>query len=187
MALTDDSLLVGILPGREQAERAMADLHAAGFTDDQLGIATRGDATGGGSLLEPGDTKIVPGAAVGAVGGGIGGAIIGSLFALAIPGIGPILAGGILGAGISAATGGLFGAVVGLGFADKEAKFYEREFKAGRSLLFVRAGDREAEARRIVTAAGGWFGRPEDFEDPDAEDHVREFDLRVDAEQADLR
>ena len=56
--------------------------------------------------------------------------VLAGIGALAIPGVGPIIAGGALastlaGAGIGAAAGGLLGALVGLGIPEEEARYYE--------------------------------------------------------------
>jgi hypothetical protein len=72
------------------------------------------------------------GAATGAVSGGVLGGILGLLAgigALAIPGIGAVVAAGplaaaLVGAGVGAATGGLVGALVGLGIPKDEAENY---------------------------------------------------------------
>lgn len=129
-------VVVALFHDREAAENAIRALQAAGFTRESIGVAVR-DRSADGILLGDGESRAAEGAATGALSGGVLGGIVGLLVgvgALAIPGIGPVLAGGALaaslgiaggtavaGAGIGAATGGVLGALVGLGIPDAEA------------------------------------------------------------------
>lgn len=159
---------------REGAERAINALKDAGFGGDQIGIAMR-DRTAQGELAEETGTKAAAGAASGALGGGLLGGLVGFLIgagALAIPGIGPVVAGGVLastfglaggtavaGAGIGAAAGGLVGALVGLGIPEEEAKYFESGFRSGHVLVTVNAGSgRATEVVDILRAHGGDIG-----------------------------
>ena len=87
--------------------------------------------------------------------------------ALAIPGLGPVLAGGVLatafgiaggtavaGAGIGAAAGGIVGGLVGLGFPETEARHFEAGIRSGRVLVIVKAGERSKEAVEILERQG---------------------------------
>src|ERR687895_2451616 len=84
---------------RADAERAINALRDAGFPGDRIGVALR-DRTAQGQLVEETGatgTKAAEGAATGALGGGLLGGLVGLLVglgALAIPGIGPVVAGG---------------------------------------------------------------------------------------------
>jgi hypothetical protein len=85
------------------------------------------------------------GAAGGAVVGGLTGLLIG-LGALAIPGVGPIVAAGpvlasLTGAGIGAATGGLLGALVEWGIPESEAGYYTEAVRRGGTMVAVRADE----------------------------------------------
>jgi len=159
---------------RGDAERAVNALKDAGYSSDQIGIALR-DRTAQGELVEDTGTHAAEGATSGALGGGLLGGIVGFLVglgALAIPGIGPVVAGGALasafglaggtavaGAGIGAAAGGLLGALVGLGIPEEEAKYHEQGFRSGRTLVTVNAGSRSAtEAADLLRAYGGDIG-----------------------------
>ena len=159
---------------RDEAQRAINALKDAGFSADQIGVALR-DRTAQGQLVEDTGTKAAEGATSGALGGGLLGGIVGWLVgigALAIPGIGPVVAGGALatalglaggtaaaGAGIGAVAGGLVGALVGLGIPDEEAKYFESGFRSGRTLVTVNAGaGRATEAVDILRAYGGDIG-----------------------------
>jgi hypothetical protein len=99
------------------------------------------------------------GAATGAITGGVLGGLIGVAAALLVPGIGPVIAGGILasalgGAAIGAAAGGLLGALVGLGVPEEEARLYEGDLQAGRAVVTVHAEHRYPEAHAILQRHG---------------------------------
>jgi uncharacterized protein (TIGR02271 family) len=85
------------------------------------------------------------GAGAGAVLGGLGGLVVG-LGALAIPGIGPIVAAGpiasaLAGAGIGAAAGGLVGALTNLGVPEEQAGHYAEGVRRGGTLVTVEVED----------------------------------------------
>jgi hypothetical protein len=75
---------------------------------------------------------VAKGAGIGAAIGGLGGLLVG-LGALAIPGVGPVIAAGPLlaaltGAGVGAVTGGIVGALVDLGIPDDKPIFTLRVY-----------------------------------------------------------
>lgn len=164
MATTERSTVVGVFNSRTEAERAVEELHRAGFRDDQIGIAARdGEAVSGGRTIQEGGTgEAGEGAAKGLVTGAGIGAVLGALATGLIPGIGPVIAGGLLagilgGAAAGAAAGGLFGALVGsFGVPEEEARYYDDEFKAGRTVVTVRADGRYDEARAILQRTGAY-------------------------------
>jgi hypothetical protein len=87
----------------------------------------------------------VAGAGTGALLGGTLGWLVG-IGALAIPGLGPVIAAGPLmgalaGAGVGGAVGGIAGALIGLGIPEHEAKRYEIRVKEGGVLLSVHSDD----------------------------------------------
>jgi stress response protein YsnF len=95
---------------------------------------------------------MLTGAGVGAAVGGLGGLLVG-LAALAIPGVGPVLAAGPLaaalaGAGIGAVAGGLIGALTDAGVPEEQAGLYAEGVRRGGTLVTVSAADGEAD--RIV-------------------------------------
>jgi hypothetical protein len=171
--LTGRTTVAGLFREREAAERAINDLKDAGFSGDQIGVAMR-DRTAQGELVEDTGTKAAEGATTGALGGGLLGGLVGFLVgigALAIPGIGPVVAGGALasafglgggtavaGAGIGAAAGGIAGALVGMGLPDEEAKHFETGFREGGVLVTVRAEARAMEALAILERNGADTG-----------------------------
>ena len=91
------------------------------------------------------NTKAPEGAATGAGSGAVLGGTLGLLAgigALAIPGVGPLIAAGpimaaLAGMGVGGAVGGLTGALIGMGIPEYEAKRYEGRLKKGGILLSV--------------------------------------------------
>lgn len=153
------SSVVGVFEDRYEAQRAIEQLRAAGFREDQIGYAMRGSE---GDTPE-GDTKAGDLAVGGAVTGTVLGGLIGAAATALIPGVGPILAGGVLagaltGAATGAAAGGIAGALVGMGIPKDEAEYYESEFKSGRAIVTVKADGRYDEAARIIQSTGGRVG-----------------------------
>jgi hypothetical protein len=159
---TTGRTVVGLFARRRDAEAAIGDLKAAGFKDDQVGVALQ-DKEEQGDLLESTGAKEAEGAAAGAVSGGLVGGLIGLLGSLLIPGVGPIMVGGVLastltGAGIGAAAGGIIGALMGLGVPETDAKHFDQGLRLGSTLVTVDAGSRTAEALVILERHGMDFG-----------------------------
>src|SRR5580658_335336 len=90
-------------------------------------------------------SKAPEGAATGAGSGAVVGGVLGllaSIGALAIPGVGPLIAAGpilaaLAGVGVGGAVGGLTGGLIGLGIPEYEAKRYEGRIQKGAILLSV--------------------------------------------------
>jgi len=93
---------------------------------------------------------VAKGAGIGAAIGGLGGLLVG-LGALAIPGVGPVIAAGPLlaaltGAGVGAVTGGIVGALVDMGIPDEEAHIYSEGLRRGHVLVIAQVPDSSATA-----------------------------------------
>jgi len=154
--------VVGLFYDPGQAELAIRELKREGFSDDEIGVLMQ-DRQKQRQLADNTGTKVSEAAATGAIGGGVAGGVIGLLAgvgALAIPGVGPIIAGGALastlaGAGIGAAAGGLIGALVGMGIPEEDAKYFEQGLRSGGILVTVRAGSRTDAVRQILRRTGG--------------------------------
>lgn len=165
MNTTSRSHVVGIFEDHEQARQAIAALLQAGFSEDEIGIASahrdefHTSETGAEHI---GDNY----AATGAMTGVAAGAGVGALWGLAalagvLPVIGPAIAAGTLAAVVSsaaagAAAAGLGGALIGMGIAKDEAAFYEAEVVAGNTIVTVSSRQRADEARQIVQRFGGY-------------------------------
>lgn len=167
--------IVGLFDNFGQAQSVVQDLINAGFRRDDISLvandadgkyANYGSASGsGGSAGGEGVVRSTDGtggttaeaagtgAKAGAYTGGALGLLVG-LGALAVPGVGPVLAAGALatalgstalGAGLGAATGGLLGALVGLGIPEEEAGYYSEGVRRGGTLVSVSAEDNMAQ------------------------------------------
>jgi hypothetical protein len=159
--------VVALFKNQPDAERAIDRLKRGGFSESEIGVAMR-DRSQQRELIEGTGTQAAEGAATatGAISGGVLGSVIGLLAgvgALAIPGVGPIVAGGALastlaGAGIGAAAGGLLGALMGMGIPEEDAHYFDEGFRAGGILVTVNAQGRIEQARKCLNEAGGDLG-----------------------------
>ncbi|MCX6596244.1 MAG: DUF3341 domain-containing protein [Acidobacteria bacterium] len=141
---TTKTAVFGIFHTVSQAERSVDDLRSAGFSNDDISVLLP-DHQSTKEFAHEKNTKAPEGAAAGGATGGVIGGTLGLLVgigALAIPGLGPLIAAGpivaaMAGVGAGGAVGGLVGALVGLGIPEYEAKRYEGHIKAGGILLSV--------------------------------------------------
>jgi hypothetical protein len=109
-------------------------------------------------------TKAPEGATAGASAGAVLGGTLGLLAgigALAIPGVGPLIAAGpimagLAGLGVGGAVGGFTGALVGMGIPEYEAKRYEGRIKEGGILLSVHCdtSDEIKRAKEVMKNSG---------------------------------
>jgi len=154
--------VVAVFDDRDDAQDAISALRDAGFAADDISILAR-DRDTAGKLADDTGTEAAAGAATGALAGGLLGGVAGWLVgigALAIPGIGPIIAAGPIaaalgGAALGAATGGIVGALTGAGVPEDEARYYDEEFRRGGIVVTVRARGRYDEAQSILREHGG--------------------------------
>src|SRR5436853_7231638 len=120
-------VVVGMFDSRARAEAAHAALRHAGFSEENISEVMQ--PTESAPEVAAGETRAKKGSVVGVSTGAIVGGAIG-LAALAIPGIGPLLAAGPIAAALGGAVaggalGGLIGSLVGLGIPTEHAKEYE--------------------------------------------------------------
>lgn len=157
------STVVGVFQDAQQAQQAIKELRQAGFREDEIGVISReGEAKAGEARTEDRGSH----AGTGAVTGAVAGAGTGALWALGIaagvlPAIGPVVAGGILASILASAAGtavagGILGALIGLGIPEEEARYYEEEFQAGRTIVTVRTESRFDEARSVLQRHGAY-------------------------------
>ena len=154
-------------PGTPEPEGTKAKSTGPGLTGTGSADATRighvpDSAAGHPDPAEPTQSRdtdreegVKQGAVAGSVlGGGIG--LLAGIGALAIPGVGPVVAAGWLvatlaGAGVGAGAGGLVGALTGVGLSPDEANVYEDGVRRGGSWISVRVPDaREAEVAALM-------------------------------------
>lgn len=158
-----NTAVFGIFKTLQQAERAVDTLIAAGFVSSAISVLAP-DVASTRDFAHHKDTKAPEGTAAGVTTGGIIGGALGVLAgvgALAIPGVGPLIAAGpimagLAGLGVGGAVGGLVGALVGMGIPEYEAKRYEGHVKDGGTLLSVHC-DTSAQvssAKDLLSATG---------------------------------
>jgi hypothetical protein len=155
---SERSLMTGLFPDRESAERGYGALTERGYAKDDVNLAMSDDTrkrhfAAAGTETELGN-KAAEGAGVGGAIGGALGAIAAAVAAvgttIALPGLGLVIAGplaaAIAGAGAGAATGGIVGALVGWNMPEERVKRYEEGIKKGGILMGVRPrSDADAE------------------------------------------
>jgi len=152
-----------ISTSRSQAERIVASLRSANFSNSDISVLFPDKDTTRDFAHEK-NTKAPEGAIAGASAGGIAGGALGwiaGIGALAIPGAGPFIAAGpivaaLSGVAVGATVGGITGALVGLGIPEFEAKRYEGKISAGNILISVHTenSDEMSAARKIFKDAG---------------------------------
>jgi hypothetical protein len=153
----------GIYSNSATADTAVDQLVAAGFSNDDVSVLMS-DVQGSRDFAAEKNTKAPEGATTGvSVGGVVGGTLglLAGIGALAIPGVGPLIAAGpimgaLAGLGVGGAVGGLVGALVGMGIPEYEAKRYEGRVKEGGILISVHCDSAEevAEAKRLLKSTG---------------------------------
>ena len=169
MAAENEGNCVAVFERHQDAESAIRALQSAGFDMKKLSIVGRDYHTEEHAVgfYNTGDRVKYWGKL-----GAFWGSVFGLLFAPAffwIPGIGPVLTGGLIGsflmgavegAAVGAAVGGgtsaLAAALTGLGIPKDSIIRYEADLKANKFLLIVTGTDTDTErARQILTRGGG--------------------------------
>ena len=146
----DRSLVTGVFPNRDSAEKAYNSAVARGYSNKDLNVVMSDETkklhfTNGSVETELG-TKAADGAGIGGAVGGTIGAIAAGIAAIGtsvlIPPLGIVVAGplaaALAGAGAGAATGGLVGALVGWSMPEVRVKQYDEAIKNGGILMGVR-------------------------------------------------
>jgi hypothetical protein len=156
------STVVGVFEDRLHANKAITELHQAGFDRSQIGVAMRHAEDIDDVAATGHDSHAAAGALTGALTGLGLGALAGlGVLAGVIPVVGPAIAAGTLGvilsnAAAGAGIAGLVGALVGAGIPEHEAEFYQGELESGRSIITVNAASRADEATAILRRCGGY-------------------------------
>ena len=153
----------GLYSSRVAVERAVDALVDARFSNNAISVLLP-DNQSTQDFAHEKHTKAPEGATAGVATGGVVGGTIGLLAgigALAIPGVGPLIAAGpivgaLAGLGVGGAVGGLIGALVGMGIPEYEAKRYEGHLKEGGVLLSVHCdtADEITRAKGMLTGTG---------------------------------
>jgi hypothetical protein len=163
--MSTDIVAYGIYPDRLSFESALEALRAANFRNSDISAIFPERERTTKDLAHEINTKapegIATGAGTGAAVGGVLGWLVG-IGAIAIPGVGPLLAAGpvvaaIAGAGVAGATGGLVGGLIGAGIPEVEAKRFAGRIREGGYLISVHCDDNTwaKRAEEILEATGG--------------------------------
>src|SRR5580704_2986738 len=158
-----NTAVFGIYRSDAQAEQAVDRLRSAGFSNDDISVLLE-DSRSTREFAHEKNTKAPEGTTTGATTGGVIGGTLGLLAgigALAIPGVGPLIAAGpimaaLAGIGVGGTVGGLVGALVGMGIPEYEAKRYEGRVKDGGVLLSAHCDTSEeiSRAKKILEQSG---------------------------------
>lgn len=194
-------VVTGVFEARADAERTINQLRSLGVAQDKLGLIAPGSKP---ETIERGvpvaDTEgsgmgQAMGAAVGGAMGAAGGATLGLAAAsLAIPGVGPVIAFGVIGAALLGTLGAAAGAAIGdeleeqlgEGVPHEDVFLYEDALRHGRSIVIAYVeDDRADEARDVIKNAGAsdidtlrqeWWEELRDGERAYYHTHGRDFD-----------
>lgn len=142
--MNNEKKIVGVFQSEHEAIRAIEDLKQQGYRSDEISVVAK-DKNDMAAVSESTGTKAPEGIATGAATGGMLGGLTGLLVgigALAIPGVGPIIAAGpiaaaLTGAAVGAGAGGLVGGLIGLGIPEEEANRYNTYVRDGNILVLV--------------------------------------------------
>jgi hypothetical protein len=167
-----DRQVVGLFDDIRDAEATVRDLRDIGVNNTDISFVannTHGYYDDTGERIDRSTTvdtsEAAEGAGYGATGGAVLGGLTGALIglgALAIPGVGPIIAAGpfaaalgttgaavglgAAGAGIGAAAGGLVGGLVGAGVPEEDAHVYAEGVRRGGALVMARVDESRLDA-----------------------------------------
>src|SRR5215217_3655155 len=165
--------VVGLFDTAAEAQSVVQELVNSGFERADISLVANNSKGEYGNYNEVGSTgsSTAEGAGAGAVGGGVLGGVLGLLVgvgALAIPGIGPVLAAGplaaalgtagastLVGAGVGAATGGIVGGLVGLGIPEEDAGMYAEGVRRGGTLVTAQVADNLADRAAQIMGRDG--------------------------------
>src|SRR6202022_3260154 len=154
----------GIYSTRSAAENAAEAIVKSGFATSDISVLLP-ENLGAKPIATEKATKAPEGATTGGGTGAVLGGALGLLAgigALAIPGVGPLIAAGpimaaLAGMGVGGAIGGITGALIGMGIPEYEAKRYEGRIQKGGILLSVHCDTSEEvkQAKAILEGTGG--------------------------------
>jgi hypothetical protein len=158
-----NTAVFGIYSTRELVEGAVDALREAGFRNTDISVLFP-ENVGTKDFAHEKATKAPEGATAGAgTGAVVGGALgwLAGIGALAIPGVGPLVAAGpimaaLAGVGVGGTIGGIAGSLIGMGMPEYEAKRYEGRIREGGILLSVHSdnSDWTRKAKNILERTG---------------------------------
>jgi hypothetical protein len=158
-----NTAVFGIYRTQGDVEYGVDLLRAEGFRNTDISVLFP-ENRGTKDFAVEKNTKAPEGSAAGAATGAVLGGALGWLAgigALAIPGVGPLIAAGpivaaLSGVGVGGAVGGVTGALIGMGIPEYEAKRYEGRIKEGGILFSIHCDDSKwiKKAKDILERTG---------------------------------
>jgi hypothetical protein len=147
--------VVGLFDRFDDADAAAGALRDAGFPVADISVVARPPGTPPQVKADETASQVTSST------GAISGAVLGALAALAIPGVGPVLAVGPLATALAGAVGGatiggFLGSFLGLDVPTEHARQYEAHVREGGVFVAINVKDAEAaqRARDVLGAAG---------------------------------
>ena len=152
--------ILGVFDSVDRAERAADDLRQKGFSKNEISVIAKEDSArrGEGDRDRNTMTQDISGGV--ATGGTIGGAagLLAGIGALAIPGVGPIVAAGPIAAALTGAvTGGIAGGLIDWGIPEESGRKYEEHVKSGKIVAAVKTSDDKVEDAAEVLRRNGAY------------------------------
>lgn len=162
----NEQIVSAVFDSHAEAERAVSDVRRAGVDDSAISLIAQHD---GKNRETDGSGEEATKDVVGKTALGAGAGTLLGIAALAIPGVGPLVAAGAIasaaipgaaltGAAIGAAAGGLAGMLTDHGVSDDDARYYEKHVNEGGVFVSVdtsKAGVSADAAREMLYNAGG--------------------------------
>jgi len=151
---TATKAVVGLFSDLKLAEQSVKQLRSNGFSTEEINIISK-DKHQSGQTTELTDDSIMDGTMTGGAIGGVGGLLLGA-GALAIPGIGPIIAAGPIAATISGAiSGGIAGGLIDWGIPSEKSEVYSNQVSSGSTLAVIKTTEAKvAQAIQVLTTSG---------------------------------
>lgn len=163
--------VTGVFRSQEDAERAVNELRKLGLAENRIGIVRPGNAPerleAGVPVTDSEDSGMgkAMGAAVGGAMGAAGGATAGlAVASLAVPGIGPLIAFGMVGAALLGIVGAAAGSAVGdqveeqlgEGIPHEDIYLFEDALRHGHAIVIAYAeeGEQSDRAAEVLHGAG---------------------------------
>jgi uncharacterized membrane protein len=164
--------VVGVYETEQEAIIAIEDLVKQGYDKQDICVIGK-DLKNVNHIADETGTVAEESAATGALAGGTLGGLTGLLVgvgALAIPGVGPIIAAGpiassLIGAVAGAGLGGLTGALIGIGVPDDQAEFYGNSVKEGKILVLTKNRMTPNQEDRNALAAANNSSMAQDWDE----------------------
>jgi uncharacterized membrane protein len=150
--MAEPQSIVGLFDDVRNAHDLIRELIDIGVRSDDISLIM--NSADGSPMIDERNSV-----AIGAGVGGLGGLLVGWT-AIALSGIGPVIAAGwlatsLISAGVGAVTGGLIGGLTGVGVPDYRAEYYAEGVRRGGALVVVRnAGDMADRVEAVMRTYG---------------------------------